>query len=181
MSRSFGGTRLTTVPPIAISPSVISSRPAIMRSSVDLPQPEGPTSTQNSPSAIATSTPRMTCVDAEPLLARPLIVTAAMSPRTSRVPVRATRVPRSTDVVGPAGWRTSSRCSAPPCAATPSPPPPKRTPRAASGSRADGRAAASRRGTGSTGSTSSAAPASVPRSSAATQIGQRRRPRRAPC
>ena len=52
MSRSFGGTRLTTVPPIAISPSLISSSPAIIRSSVDLPQPDGPTSTQNSPSAI---------------------------------------------------------------------------------------------------------------------------------
>ena len=63
MSRSFGGTRLTTLPPIAISPSVISSSPAIIRSSVDLPQPEGPTSTQNSPSAIAMSTPRMTCVE----------------------------------------------------------------------------------------------------------------------
>ena len=33
-----------------------------MRSSVDLPQPDGPTSTQNSPSAMAMSTPRMTCV-----------------------------------------------------------------------------------------------------------------------
>ena len=41
---------------------VISSSPAIMRSSVDLPQPDGPTSTQNSPSAIAMSTPRITCV-----------------------------------------------------------------------------------------------------------------------
>ena len=33
-------------------PSVISSSPAIIRSSVDLPQPDGPTSTMNSPSAI---------------------------------------------------------------------------------------------------------------------------------
>ena len=33
-----------------------------MRSSVDLPQPDGPTSTQNSPSAMAMSTPRMTWV-----------------------------------------------------------------------------------------------------------------------
>ena len=44
MSRSFGGTLLTTRPPIAISPPVMFSSPAIMRSSVDLPQPEGPTS-----------------------------------------------------------------------------------------------------------------------------------------
>ena len=42
MSRSFGGTSLTTRPPIAISPSVISSSPAIIRSRVDLPQPDGP-------------------------------------------------------------------------------------------------------------------------------------------
>jgi hypothetical protein len=33
------------------------SSPAIMRSSVDLPQPEGPTSTVNEPSAISMSTP----------------------------------------------------------------------------------------------------------------------------
>ena len=46
MSRSFGGTSLTTSPPMRISPPVISSSPAIMRSSVDLPQPEGPTSTR---------------------------------------------------------------------------------------------------------------------------------------
>src|SRR3954470_1538044 len=52
----------TTLPPIAISPPVISSSPAIMRSSVDLPQPDGPTSTANSPSAISMSTPRITCV-----------------------------------------------------------------------------------------------------------------------
>jgi hypothetical protein len=42
MSRSFGGTSLTTSPPIRISPPVMSSRPAIMRSVVDLPQPDGP-------------------------------------------------------------------------------------------------------------------------------------------
>ena len=52
MLRSLGSTSFTTRPPIAISPSVMVSRPAIMRSSVDLPQPEGPTITMNSPSAI---------------------------------------------------------------------------------------------------------------------------------
>jgi hypothetical protein len=40
-------------PADATSPSVVSSSPAIMRSSVDLPQPEGPTSTQNSPSSMS--------------------------------------------------------------------------------------------------------------------------------
>src|SRR5688500_15136151 len=77
MSRSFGGILLTTVPPMLTVPSPISSRPAIIRSSVDLPQPEGPTSTQNSPSAMAMSTPRMTCVEPK-CLWTPAIETFAM-------------------------------------------------------------------------------------------------------
>ncbi len=50
MSRSFGGTALTTRDPIRISPAVMFSRPAIMRSRVDFPQPDGPTRITNSPS-----------------------------------------------------------------------------------------------------------------------------------
>ena len=57
MSRSFGGTSFTTRSPIRISPDEISSRPAIMRNKVDLPQPEGPTSVTNSPSRISTLMP----------------------------------------------------------------------------------------------------------------------------
>src|SRR5919204_580813 len=53
MSRSFGPRSLTTSPPIRSSPSVMSSRPATIRSAVDLPQPEGPTRIMNSPSAIS--------------------------------------------------------------------------------------------------------------------------------
>src|SRR5213593_1138334 len=48
MSRSFGGRSLTTRSPMVISPAVISSSPATMRSVVDLPHPDGPTSTTNS-------------------------------------------------------------------------------------------------------------------------------------
>ena len=48
MSRSRAGTSFTTLSPILISPSVISSRPASIRSAVDLPHPEGPTRTMNS-------------------------------------------------------------------------------------------------------------------------------------
>src|SRR6266853_1251137 len=70
MSRSFGATPLTTRSPIAIRPAEISSSPAIIRKSVDLPQPEGPTSTQNSPSSTPTSTPCRTSV--EPKLLRTL-------------------------------------------------------------------------------------------------------------
>ena len=47
MSRSAGSTSLTMRPPMSISPPVMVSSPATMRSSVDLPQPDGPTSTQN--------------------------------------------------------------------------------------------------------------------------------------
>jgi hypothetical protein len=54
MSRSFGGTSLTTRSPMRDLAAGDFSRPAIMRSRVDLPQPEGPTSTTNSPSAMST-------------------------------------------------------------------------------------------------------------------------------
>ena len=60
--RSRGSSSLTTLPSMAISPAVISSRPAIMRSSVDLPQPDGPRMTTNSPIAMSRSTPWTTSV-----------------------------------------------------------------------------------------------------------------------
>ena len=48
---------LTTRSPMRISPDVIVSTPAIMRSSVDLPQPDGPTITQKCPSGTSKETP----------------------------------------------------------------------------------------------------------------------------
>src|SRR5690606_37927356 len=45
-----------------MSPEVASSSPAMIRKSVDLPQPEGPTKTQNSPSSTVRSTPLITSV-----------------------------------------------------------------------------------------------------------------------
>jgi hypothetical protein len=53
MSRSFGGTSFTTRSPILIVPELSSSSPAIMRSRVDFPQPDGPTNTTNSWSAMS--------------------------------------------------------------------------------------------------------------------------------
>ena len=53
------------------SPEVTSSRPAIMRSSVDLPQPEGPTKTVKEPSATARSMPWMTSTALEALADAP--------------------------------------------------------------------------------------------------------------
>src|SRR4051812_15137841 len=60
MSRSLGGMSLTTRPPISTVPAVGLSSPATMLSSVDLPQPEGPTSTVNSPLSISRSIPLST-------------------------------------------------------------------------------------------------------------------------
>src|SRR6516165_7604742 len=57
MSRSLGWTLLTTRSPIEIVPEVMFSSPASIRSRVDLPQPDGPTSTTNSPSSIGIVTP----------------------------------------------------------------------------------------------------------------------------
>ena len=49
MSRSFGGSHVTSRSPMWIVPSDGVSRPAIMFSSVDLPHPEDPTRIRNSP------------------------------------------------------------------------------------------------------------------------------------
>src|SRR6185312_10491041 len=48
-SRLYGGTPLTSRPPIRSSPSSGCSKPAIIRSEVVLPQPDGPSSERNSP------------------------------------------------------------------------------------------------------------------------------------
>src|SRR5206468_635932 len=66
MSRSLGARRLTTRPPIAIVPAEVSSRPAIMRSTVDLPHPEGPTRTISSRSM--TSRSRSSITETSPYL-----------------------------------------------------------------------------------------------------------------
>ena len=51
MSRSWGSSSLTRLPPMRSSPLEMSSSPATIRRAVDLPQPDGPTRTRNSPSA----------------------------------------------------------------------------------------------------------------------------------
>src|SRR4029079_11012925 len=83
MSRWAGCSAVMSTSPIEIVPSVISSSPAIIRSSVDLPQPDGPTRTMNSPSAIerltsstATTPPAndlVTCSSSIPAIVRRLI------------------------------------------------------------------------------------------------------------
>ena len=51
MPRSFGSSQVTLRPPIQICPAWISISPAMALSKVDLPQPDGPSSTTNSDSA----------------------------------------------------------------------------------------------------------------------------------
>jgi hypothetical protein len=80
MSRSFGGTLLTVRSPMRISPAEMVSSPAIMRSSVDFPQPDGPTRMTNSPSAMSMLTPRITSADPKDF-------------RTSRISTEAIRDP----------------------------------------------------------------------------------------
>ncbi|MCY1248862.1 hypothetical protein D9M72_623410 [compost metagenome] len=60
MPRLAGAFSFILAPPIASSPPEMGSSPAIMRKSVDLPHPDGPTKTTNSPLPIWRSTPRMT-------------------------------------------------------------------------------------------------------------------------
>src|SRR5690606_21562619 len=61
MPRFAAGTSFMRSPSIRRFPPVIGSSPAIIRSSVDFPQPEGPTKTTNSPGSTSRSTPCTTC------------------------------------------------------------------------------------------------------------------------
>src|ERR1700722_13617362 len=55
MSRSLGGTKLTSRPPTSRLPPSSGSSPASMRRAVVLPEPDGPTRTMNSPSLMSRS------------------------------------------------------------------------------------------------------------------------------
>ena len=55
MPRCAGGRPVTSRPSISTWPPLADSRPAMMRSVVDLPQPEGPSSTQKLPAAMSRS------------------------------------------------------------------------------------------------------------------------------
>ena len=57
MPRFAGSTPFISRPSMRRSPEVWPSSPAMMRSSVDFPQPDGPTKTVNSPRSTARSTP----------------------------------------------------------------------------------------------------------------------------
>src|SRR5205809_3943669 len=86
MSRSFGGRSLTIRSPIEISPPVISSRPATMRSVVVFPQPEGPTSTMNSLSRMWRFTSLTACTSSYFLLRSFISTWAIAHSPSNRIP-----------------------------------------------------------------------------------------------
>src|SRR3954451_11232704 len=75
--RSEAGRPVTSCPSMAMLPPLTVSRPAMMRSRVDLPQPDGPTKTTNSPSATLRSTAWITVIDPKVFL-MPLSVSSAI-------------------------------------------------------------------------------------------------------
>src|ERR671918_1411050 len=76
MPRSAGGRSLTSSPSNISLPEVMSSRPATRRSSVDLPQPDGPTNTTNSLFLMSRSTPLITSTGPNDLLTCRIVMSA---------------------------------------------------------------------------------------------------------
>src|SRR5438067_2887328 len=97
MSRSFGETSFTTRPPIERVPSEMSSRPATMRSAVVLPQPDGPTSTRNSPSWMSSVRSKMAWTPLSYTLSTSLNATSAMVTSFQRILRRIGRADRLRD------------------------------------------------------------------------------------
>src|ERR1700689_5426765 len=83
MPRSRGGRSSMSVPPMERSPRSGRSRPAITRSKVVLPEPEGPSSASNSPGCTDKFTPSSATVSPKRLF-RFLISMPLMSGRAGR-------------------------------------------------------------------------------------------------
>ena len=87
MSRSRGATRLTSRSPMNTDPDEMASSPASIRSAVVLPDPDGPTSTMNSPSAISNESSRTACTEPNVLPTaskRTRAISPSPPPRASR-------------------------------------------------------------------------------------------------
>src|SRR5258708_31664779 len=79
VSRSFGATELTIRPSMRISPSLAVSSTAMMARSVDLPQPDGPTSAMNSPVRASRSIPLRTSTEPKRLVSRETVSVAIVA------------------------------------------------------------------------------------------------------
>src|SRR5690606_972761 len=82
--RRAGARPVASTPSIRMVPELTSSRPAMSRSRVDLPQPEGPTKTTNSPSAISRSTPGITFTPLNSLVTRSRVIAPSLLPLFDR-------------------------------------------------------------------------------------------------
>src|SRR5215468_1171637 len=80
MSRFDGCRSLTTAPPMRISPEEIPSRPAMVLSRVDFPQPDGPTSTRKPPFSSVMSIPFRTSIVPKRLRSELISSVAMFSP-----------------------------------------------------------------------------------------------------
>ncbi len=79
--RLAGGVSVTSAPSIRMRPPVTSSSPAMSRSSVVLPQPEGPTKTTKEPSSISRSAPLMMSCDPKDFFTPSRVMRAMGLPR----------------------------------------------------------------------------------------------------
>src|SRR5579863_3119294 len=104
MPRSLPGP-VTGLPSIATSPVVGSSKPAMMRSSVDFPQPEAPIMQTNSPFGMARSTGASASTSSSPTAKRlvtPWMVRVSVCPLLTvlRAPTQETIADRHDDAIG---------------------------------------------------------------------------------
>src|SRR6185369_12170074 len=84
MPRRAGGSAVTSLPPMNTWPALTPSSPAIRRSVVDLPQPEGPSSTTKRPAAASKLTPSTARADSHALVTpRKLIADNRIPPTQS--------------------------------------------------------------------------------------------------
>src|SRR5271166_6786988 len=89
--RRDGGSRVTSRPPISIWPASGRSSPAINRSVVDFPQPEGPSRTRRVPGSAAKLTPS-TAGSAPQTLVTEVLVTEVLPTRVLVTAVLVTAV-----------------------------------------------------------------------------------------
>src|SRR5919197_1576797 len=110
MLRAYGGRPSMRRSPNRISPASTAEKPAIVRSSVVLPQPEGPSRVNSSPSPISSET-RSTAVAPPKRLVTsrsPIFIVieggpSTVAPRTPPFALGATRTPRSVSGLLPDG------------------------------------------------------------------------------
>ena len=99
-SRSNGGTVVTSWPCSRIRPSLGSSKPAIIRSVVVLPEPDGPSIEKNSPSYTSRSMPATATIGYTPPVSMTLATRRPASSSPKRLTTPSSRIATLGDVAG---------------------------------------------------------------------------------